>query len=89
MGMRLDNNRQTKTFEQLLGKKLMDRRRQLLKSQDEVENEASIAYKHLGRIERGESSPLYYTMWKLSEVLNFDMQQFANEVGEEMKKQKD
>lgn len=39
------------TYDQLLGKKLRIRRKQLQKSQPEIEHAASISHSHLGRIE--------------------------------------
>ncbi|WP_156290975.1 helix-turn-helix domain-containing protein [Oceanobacillus salinisoli] len=46
-----------KTFDQIVGEQLKKKRNQLKKSQEQIEEAASLSERYLGKIERGKVSP--------------------------------
>ncbi|RKQ34244.1 helix-turn-helix domain-containing protein [Oceanobacillus halophilus] len=84
--MKLPLNKQS--FDKLFGEKLEVRRRQLLKTQDDVEHEAHIADRHLGKIERGQASSNVYTLYKLWKVLDLSADKIFEEIDKEMGSEK-
>lgn len=71
-------------YAKVLGEYLRMRRNQLHKSTSEVEEEAFIADKHLGRIERGEVEPYSSTLHKLIKVLHIDPRELHQTIDERM-----
>ncbi|WP_068675237.1 helix-turn-helix domain-containing protein [Oceanobacillus sp. Castelsardo] len=73
-----------RTFDQILGDKLRIKREQLSKTLDDVEFEAKISEGHLTKIENGRSGPSAYTLFKLYNLLQINVNGIFDEINNEL-----
>lgn len=70
----------------IVGKKLKQKRNQSLKTLEEVEEEANLGEKHLGKIERGQITPLCTTYFRICDALDINGHDLFKAVKEEMER---
>jgi len=76
------------TFDQLVGQRLARRREELGKSQEKIEEEASLSDRYLGKIELGKVSAEFYTICKICDALDIDVGELHREVKKKMNDKK-